>query len=155
MKIRERKLYVNMKQICKFFLYVGYWLWSITWGCIMTAIGFVVALFCLITGHRPYRLGPNIYFKVGNGWGGFECGPFFVVCKDTKTTQYHEAGHGLQNLIWGPLMPFVISIPSAIRYWYREYLVRFKGKKRWDLPYYDSIWFECQATRWGEKVYRD
>jgi hypothetical protein len=37
-------------------------------------------------------------------------------------TMAHECGHGLQNCIWGPLFPFVIAIPSAVRYWYREFL---------------------------------
>lgn len=46
-------------------------------------------------------------------------------------------------------MPFVISIPSAIRYWYREILSRVDFQKYKQLPDYDAIWFEGQATRWG------
>lgn len=138
----------------RFLSYLGFWLISLTWGCIMTTIGLVVAFFLLITGHRPHLMGPNVYFEVGNGWGGFECGGFFVVAKNSSIlTKWHECGHGLQNLIWGPLMPFVVSIPSAIRYWYRKYLIRFKKVKYYDLPDYDSIWFEGQATKWGTKVY--
>ena len=60
---------------------------------------------------------------------------------------YHESGHGIQNLLFGPLMPFVVSIPSAIRYWYREYLMKVKKIKCWNLPDYDSIWFEGTATK--------
>lgn len=43
----------------------------------------------------------------------------------------------------------VIGIPSFIRLRYRERMYR-----RFEdiiLPSYDSIWFEGQATRWGEK----
>ena len=53
----------------------------------------------------------------------------------------------IQNAILGPFMPFVVGIPSAIRYWYRELKYNRKGK----VPptSYDSIWFEGQATRIG------
>ena len=34
----------------------------------------------------------------------------------------HEGGHGIQNIIFGVLMPFLVSIPSFIRYWYRKHL---------------------------------
>ena len=44
-------------------------------------------------------------------------------------------------------MPFVICIPSAARYWYREYLWHFNKEKYRKLPPYDSIWFEGQATK--------
>jgi hypothetical protein len=57
----------------------------------------------------------------------------------------------LQNLIWGPLFPFVIAIPSAIRYWYRE--LKYYRKGLYPDTDYDSIWFEGQATKWGNKVY--
>ena len=51
-------------------------------------------------------------------WGGLELGCFFI-CSEGPTEHLlaHEAGHGLQNCLWGPLFPFVIMIPSAIRYW--------------------------------------
>ena len=58
---------------------------------------------------------------------------------------------GLQNIIWGPLMLFVISIPSLIRFWYIRYLYK---KCKSNIPDYYSIWFEEQASRWGkEHVY--
>lgn len=47
-------------------------------------------------------------------------------------------------------MPFVICIPSATRYWYREYLWKTDKAKYKTLPDYDEIWFEGQATKWGE-----
>lgn len=133
-------------------LYVPYWLISLTWGGIMTFIGAVAALGLLVIGHKPKHLGPNVYFVVGKNWGGVELGAFFLTsAAGENTTKYHEAGHGLQNLIWGPLMPFVVCIPSAVRYWYRE--LKYYRKGVTPPTEYDSIWFEGQATRWGNKVY--
>ncbi len=131
---------------------IGFWFVSLTWGLPMTLLGALIALALLMTGHKPKRFHYNIYFEVGEGWGGMEYGGFFFVNKNPSLhTRQHEAGHGLQNLMLGVFMPFVICIPSAVRYWYREYLVR-SGKKRYfELPAYDSIWFEGWATRLGEK----
>ena len=135
----------------KILLYIGFWLVSLTWGCIMTAIGLVAAIILLITGHKPHLHGPSIYFEVGTGWGGIELGAFFITCKNaSERTRCHELGHGLQNLIWGPLMPFVICIPSAARYWYREWIYHKDKEKYRNLPDYDAIWFEGQATSWGK-----
>ena len=131
-----------------------FWALSLTWGLPMTLFGALVALGLLVTGHRPKKFHQNIYFEVGRGWGGFECGAFFVVNKGAPLyLKLHEAGHGIQNIILGPLMPFVVSIPSAIRYWYREYLVRSGRKKYSDLPPYDAAWFEGWATNLGEKYF--
>ena len=98
-----------------------YWLVSLTWGGVMTLLGALIALALLITGHKPRRLGPNVYFETGRGWGGMEYGAFFFTAKDaSNATRLHEAGHGIQNLFLGPLMPFVVCIPSAVRYWMRH-----------------------------------
>ena len=40
----------------RFLSYLGFWLISLTWGCIMTAIGLIVAFFLLLTGYRPYHI---------------------------------------------------------------------------------------------------
>lgn len=94
---------------------------SCTWGIIMTAIGAVVALALLITGHKPKMHGHCIYFEVGKSWGGMELGMFFLVSKDASThTKNHEHGHGFQNAVIGPIFPFLVCIPSATRYWLRE-----------------------------------
>lgn len=101
--------------------YFIYWLLQCTWGFIMTFIGAVAALGLIVTGHKPKRLGPTIYFEVGHNWGGVELGGFFICdCESDLDTKYHECGHSLQNIIWGPLFPFLIAIPSAVRYWLRE-----------------------------------
>lgn len=123
-----------------------YWIWGLCWDCILNTIGVIVALTLLISGHKPYIHGWGIYFTIGRGWGGLELGNFFLVNKNPSVQLlHHEFGHGIQGLIWGPLTPIIITIPSAIRYWYR----RFFGAKT---PY-DSIWFEGQATRWGTRTY--
>lgn len=138
----------------KILFYIGYWLLSLTWGIIMTAIGAVIALALLITGHKPKTLGPNVYFEVGEHWGGMELGSFFLCDKTCSMhIKYHEAGHGLQNILYGPAMPFIVCIPSAIRYHYRNWLEKHNPEKYATLPDYDAIWFEGQATEWGTKMY--
>ena len=121
---------------------------SVTWGLPLTLLGCIVATFLLATGHKPQKWGYCYYFEVGKGWGGLELGPIFLVNKNaSKYTKNHELGHGIQNCYFGLLMIFVISIPSAIRYWYREV------KKKIGTPcttnYYD-IWFEKQASDLGK-----
>ena len=131
---------------------VGFWLLSLTWGLPLTLFGAIVALGFLITGHKPKRFYCFIYFETGSGWGGFEGGPIFFVEKNASLSmKCHEAGHGLQNIMLGVFMPFVVSIPSCIRYWYYEYKTR-KGLGN-TLPAYDSIWFEDCANRLGNKYF--
>ena len=131
---------------------IGFWLLSLTWGLPMTLIGVLVAIALLITGHKPRRFHQYIYFEVGHSWGGCELGPFFICNEYPRLAlKQHECGHGIQNIILGPFMPLVISIPSAIRYWYRIYLVNSGKKKESELPDYDSIWFEGWATKLGKR----
>lgn len=107
-----------MKKVKKFLSYTVFWLIQCTWGIIMTLIGAIAALGLILTGHKPKTMGPTVYFEVGENWGGIELGAFFICSKnESPVTKYHECGHGIQNMIWGPLMPFVICIPSATRYW--------------------------------------
>ena len=108
----------RMKRVFKA---AGYWLVSLTWGGVMTWLGAFIALGMLLTGHAPKKQGPNVYFEAGLGWGGMEYGAFFFVARDaSERTRLHEAGHGIQNLVLGPLMPFLVCIPSALRYWMRN-----------------------------------
>lgn len=58
----------------------------------------------------------------------------------------HEYGHSIQNIIFGPLFPFVIGIPSALRYWYREL-----NSEKITTPY-DAIWFEGWASKLGKNI---
>lgn len=50
-------------------------------------------------------------------------------------------------------MPFVIAIPSAIRYWYRTF--KYSKKKIKAPTSYDSVWFEGQATEYGKRANAD
>lgn len=122
---------------------------SITWGALLSIPGLIIML-CLLPFGRVKVYHGRLCGVVGSSWGGFNLGCCFLVCKEAQNSDYtcgHECGHGLQNCLWGPLTPFVITIPSAIRYWYRNWALA-KGKK---LPDYDAIWFEGQATEWGKK----
>lgn len=127
-----------------------FYLLSFTWGLPLNIVGTIVALVMIITGHKPQKWGYCYYFEVGENWGGLELGIFFFVNKNPSNhTKNHEHGHAIQNCYWGFLMPFVINIPSAIRYWYR--IIRNR------LGYinttkYDSVWFESQATKWGTEL---
>jgi hypothetical protein len=135
---------------------IGYWLISFTWGILISLVGLIVCLILIITGHKPKRFHYNIYFEVGSNWGGLELGPFFIVNKNpTLHIRQHEAGHGIQNLMFGPIFPFIVSIPSGIRYWYRNWYKKYKYYKTGkQLPSYDSIWFEGMATKLGEKYFK-
>lgn len=128
---------------------------QLTWGLLLNLLGFIIALCLICTKHKPIRFGNNFYFKVGKTWGGLELGIFFLCGRldDSHHLKCHESGHGIQNIIWGPLFPFVICIPSAIRYWYRE--LRYYRKGKYPKTDYDDIWFEGQATKLGEKYYGD
>ena len=125
---------------------------SFTWGIVMTTIGGIVALILLICGKKPKRHGGSIFFVVGKDWGGVDLGRVFVCSKDSEDCdelKNHEFGHSFQNAWWGPLFPFVVAIPSAIRYWYRE--LKYYKKGKYPPTDYDSIWFEGQATALGNK----
>lgn len=131
------------------------WTLSLTWGLIMTLIGLVVALFMLLTFHKPKKFHYFIYFEFGKSWGGVSFGPIFIKCKNsTKSLMQHESGHSIQNILLGPIFPFLIAIPSAIRYWYRELVYKVNNKKYQRLPDYDAIWFEGWATKIGEKHFK-
>lgn len=98
-----------------------FWLLSLIWGLPITLVGAAAALILYWKGYLPTRWGPCWVFAIGKGWGGVNLGPIILVSKGSKSnTINHEVGHALQNCIWGPLFPFVIAIPSVIRYWVRE-----------------------------------
>lgn len=129
-----------------------FYLLSFTWGILTSFIGFLI-LIPFIFAKKVRKIKGRLYGvfpkSFGEGWG-FEMGCFFFVSNDCENDEglcRHEMGHGIQNCLWGPLMLFVISIPSCIRFWYRELKYYKKGKT--PKTSYDSIWFEGQATRWG------
>lgn len=133
---------------------IGYWLVQLTWGILMTFVGAIATLFSIIfLKGKPHKNGYGIITEVKGNWGGVSLGAFALCgsynqtnsgCYDAEWYEHvrkHEFGHSLQNLFLGPLFPFVVAVPSAIRYWLSYY-----GKLKSD--YYD-IWFERTATDWG------
>ena len=122
----------------------------------MTLFGAIIALGLLITGHKPKIYKGAVYFEAfGDNWGGFEAGCFFFVDRTPSLSVIkHEWGHGIQNLILGPLTPFVVSIPSCVRYWFREFVYRNDRQCFRDLPPYDAFWVEAWATTLGTKYYK-
>lgn len=127
-----------------------FYILSFTWGLPMTLIGCLAALVLIMTGFKAKRWGYCYYFEIGNCWGGCELGLFFIKDKTSDThVKNHELGHGIQNCYLGFAMPFVVCIPSAIRYWYRKYLTCVKHIS--NIKPYDSVWFEKQATRLGSE----
>lgn len=125
-----------------------FYLLSFTWGLPMNLAGAFVALVMLLTGHKPRRHGPCVYFQAGKNWGGMDWGMFIVVCKNHSEAMLdHEMGHAMQNCHFGFLMPFIVGLPSSSRYWFRR--VREDKLKKASKTAYDSAWFEGQATRLG------
>lgn len=126
-----------------------YYILNLTWGLPLNIIGGLVALVLLVMGYKPRKWGGCFYFNVGERWGGIELGIFFITDKaDSTHVKNHEFGHSIQNCIFGFVMPFLICIPSAIRYWYREIRERNGLKNK---TAYDDIWFEGWATQLGTK----
>lgn len=131
-----------------------FYLIQFTWGLPVTITGVFATLALLCGGYKPKLNQGYIYFVVGKNWGGVNFGCFIVLSETSAKSKYtilHEMGHGIQNLMYGFLMPFIVSIPSTIRYWYRRFIIHIgKGDA---LPDYYSIWFEKQASELGEKYY--
>ena len=126
---------------------ITYTILSLTWGLPLTLAGAVTFAALMLAGKRPRRFGYCFYIEVGERWGGLEFGLFFLTHRDPpERLCAHEHGHGLQNILWGPLMPFVITLPSAIRWHWRRARDHHGHPPR---RLYDAIWFEGQATRWG------
>lgn len=132
--------------------YIGFYIIQWTWGIVMNIFGALCIFFAWITGEKIYRCGPFVYAysRVCKNCA-FEAGMFFILGYGCESSGPHEIGHSLQNLVFGPFMPFIVSIPSAIRFWYREYK-KSKGEGS-SLPPYDSIWIEGTATKYGTKYF--
>lgn len=135
------------------FLHKNKWLYYIlmfTWGLLMSLIGLIVTICLLIGAQKPYGIYGVWKFEIKEHWGGADLGCMYV--RDTtssEATDRHEVGHSYQNCILGPLFPFVVAIPSAIRYWDRQR----RAKKGETLKPYDSIWFEGSASDIGDELF--
>lgn len=125
----------------------------------MTLLGWVSYAFVYLIFKqkiKAWKFGPCYYIMIGNNWGGLEMGKCFFVAYNmgdswTLHTKCHEMGHTFQNAILGPFMIFLVSIPSAIRYWYQ----RIRTKKGKSNKAYDLIWFEGSASEIGEYFYKE
>ena len=129
-----------------------YYLMACTWGIIMTILGLIITLILgIVKIFIPKKVIFERYYWIYNitvgpeWWGGCEMGLMFLRDHNSSVNYInpHEFGHTFQNCLLGPLFPFVVAIPSAIRYWLREIF----PKKIW-APY-DSAWFEDAATQCG------
>ena len=124
-----------------------YYLIQWTWGIlpnILGAIGFLIAAAAKWPIQR-YR--KAIQILVPWNFGGLSLGMFIFRGVANESVLPHEYGHTIQNLRFGPSFLFAIGIPSAIRYWKREFI---KDKK--SLPPYYAVWFEGQATQLGKEA---
>lgn len=139
----------------KVFLGILWWIWQLTWGGLMTIPGLIVTGFCIVLlKGKPHKNGFSYIVEIGNDWGGLELGAVALCGRYSESSPYwfehtrkHEFGHAIQQLIFGPFQIFVVWIPSAIRYWYQRIAVS-RGKI-FSPDWYDSIWFEKTATKWG------
>ena len=126
-----------------------YYLLSFTWGLPVTLGGCVVALALVVTGHRPRRYGWDWCFDLEVDWG-LDMGLFFIADSGgSRRLHDHEHGHTLQNIRLGPFMPFVVCLPSTVRFWHRH-LAEKRGK--YPKTHYDSVWFEGSATLSGKAL---
>ena len=136
-----------------------YYLLNYTWGIIMTLVGWVVVFFStVILNKNVSKWGPSHYIVLGNNWGGLELGTCFIVSDGmgdswTLHTKCHEMGHSFQNAILGPFMIFLVSIPSATRYWVQIINRKLKHPER--NKDYDCFWAEESATDVGTRYYEE
>lgn len=140
---------------------IGYWFVHCTWGILPTILGFFCFLFTRRSVKKTTTYKGMIVSYIGHNWGGFNLGPFafiYIEAEDRWTENRriteHEWGHSIQGLVFGSFQLFVVDIPSAARYWYREYLRKHDYEKYKAQPDYDAIWFEGSATKIGAK-YRE
>ena len=117
----------------------------------MTLVGYLTAGCLRLMGYRPGKWGGTTYFVVGKAWGGISLGPVILVSRPDERLLTHEFGHSIQNCRWGFLYPPVILLPSAVRFWYREAVLRF-GWRSGELPDYYGVWFEAGADRLGREA---
>ena len=126
-----------------------YYLLHCTWGIIMVIVAgltagilYIVNLFTKNMTFRPYH--GVLEIRLGQNWGGCDLG--LVYLRDTTSSESvseHELGHSFQ--VWlGIFFPFVVAIPSAIRWWIRRLQPNKQHKP------YDGVWFEDAASQCGK-----
>lgn len=133
-----------------------YWVLQFTWGLLYNIIGGFIALFCLIFRGKPSIYHSHFIIMFGDDWGGLEVGCGAIVAYNmgddwTVHTKNHESGHNFQNAIWGTISIFMMTIPSAVRYWAQRINEK-NGHSERNKPY-DSAFFEDSASVTGEFLY--
>lgn len=115
-----------------------------TKGWALSLIGLIIYAVLRMLGQRPSSYyGVCQYFSIGQGWGGFSAGWFFICSKTCSDyTKSHEVGHIIQNAMVGGLSMVVYTAGSVARYW--------KRKITHDDTPYDDWFFEGDATKFGE-----
>ena len=148
----DGKVINRMNKFKKTMLCIVYWLISLTWGCLGTIPGLIVALGLSMAGYRPHRNGYGAIFEIGGNWGGFSmgpislCGSYYESSRDWyEHTRRHEFGHSIQQLVLGPFQILLVTIPSIIRYWYQ----RIRTAKGLENVPYDQAIFEYTASKYG------
>lgn len=146
-----------MQSLKKVLFGIAYWFVLLTWGALWTTVGSIIFIFLAITGHKIHHNGCSFIVEVGKNWGGLNLGPFAMCgrysqkdgpCYDInwfEHTRCHEFGHGIQQMILGPLWPFTVGLASVIRYW----VFYFRSKQGKHNPAYDQAIFEYTASKWG------
>ena len=136
---------------------VLFWIFSLTWGLPATLAGSILSLVCLARGLKPRLFHGNICFEHVRPYGSNNLGPFFFLGdRHLGITPYHEAGHGLQNIVLGPLYPLVVGISSEI--WFRHFNRKYAEQigvwpPEEHVAAYDKMPIERWATSWGLKAY--
>lgn len=117
-----------------------------TWGLFENLIGLVA--FVVFVDKPHYKNGKSVATILPYHLGNFSLGMFvFVEENSSAYIMKHELGHCYQNCIFGILKPFLVSIPSVIRYW-------LFGGKDMTKEQYEKAWFERQATKLGTKFFQ-
>lgn len=126
---------------------VIYYILNFTWGLLLTLVGFLL-MFILLPFGRVKRYGYTLYLELRKDYGaGFSIGTvFFTSSHPGRSLKEHEFGHTVQNAILGPFTLLLVSVPSMLRYWYRQFLY---SHGKYPKREYDSVWFEGTATSIG------
>lgn len=136
----RHKFVVTIKN--KYFFYAL----QFTWGILANIIGAIVML-CLLHKAKPQKYGRCIHMRLPVNWG--LCIGMFIF--GHPSVLEHEHGHAFQNAIYGPFFLTIVAIPSVVRFWIRNVVQKFGDPK--NLSDYDSVWFEGQATKSGNKYF--
>jgi len=126
-----------------------YYILSIVWGLPLTIIGYLLALVLLPFG-KLERVGLTycLILNRETSWG-MSIGTMIFIGRNSvgdRRMLEHEYGHTFQNAIFGPFTLFLVSIPSAVRFWIRQYMYAHGKTPKTD---YDSVWFEGSASKIG------